>query len=140
LKAYCGQGFDSLRVHQMNKVYAVGVMQADLSDNSGNSPGQIIKASRLWFFFARFEDAEECVLQNQTDIFEYYYNVALIEEHYVYDPHDPEGATQKWNTPTQWWYEAIYPVVNTGKDDVGPQIRKMENPKIFEHIYCFWAG
>jgi hypothetical protein len=112
----------------MNKVYAVGVMT--LKDDVCNA----IKSQRLWHFFAHFEDAEKCVLENQTNIFEYTYNLALIEEHFVYDPNDSEPGNI---VAPQWWYQAIYP--NNGIDVV-PQIKKIEQPECFKQLCNFWAG
>ena len=120
----------------MYKVYAVGVMQVDLS-RADKFPSD--RKSRLWFFFANFEDAEKCVLENQSDIFEYYYNIALIEEHYVHDPNDPAppeiGVIAK-----QWWYEAQYPTDEKTGESLPLIISKIETPQIFRNIVNFWAG
>ena len=114
----------------MNKIYVVGVMtlKSDFS-NTIKSP------KRLWYFFVNFKDAEKCVLENQTNIFEYTYNLALIEEHYVYDPNDNSKPGDI--IAPQWWYQAIYP--NNGVD-VNPEIRKIEQPECFKQICNFWAG
>lgn len=119
----------------MYKVYAVGVMQIDLSETQKYPNGH---KTRLWYFFANFEDAEKCVLENQTDIFEYYYNVALIEEHYVHDPNDPAppsiGVLAK-----QWWYKAEY-VEDYEGTLTNIVISKIDKPQVFKNIVNFWAG
>jgi hypothetical protein len=123
----------------MQTIYVVGTMQLNLSDDSGDSPGGIIKHQRLWHFYARFEDAEKAVLENHSNIFEYYYNVALIEEHYIYDPTDKSETPFGWGMPNQWWYEAtFYPEPN---DRIrNPSVRKIEQPTFFKQICNFWAG
>jgi hypothetical protein len=124
----------------MNKVYAVGVMQVDLTDDPAKFP--IRKAERLWFFYANFEDAEKCVLENQTDIFEYYYNIALIEEHYVHDPKDPASPDADIVCAKQWWYLATYKEEDADELEVAsnPTITAIDQPKGFEHVVNFWAG
>lgn len=94
-----------------------------------------IKSQRLWHFFAHFEDAEKCVLENHTNIFEYTYNLALIEEHYVYDPNDP-SKNYNFIAP-QWWYQATYPNNSVNCD---PEIKKIDQPECFKQICNFWAG
>jgi hypothetical protein len=106
----------------MSKVYAVGVIYADLSDNTINT----IKDQRLWYIFADFASAEKCVLENQSDIFESSYNIALIEEVSLIDPSNPNN---KWEVPKQWWYKATY--------DINPIIE----PTLPLNVgVCFWVG
>jgi hypothetical protein len=124
---------------EMNRIYVLGTMDVNLPDNSGNSPGQIIKHQRLWYFFAHFKDAEECVLQNQSNIFEYYYNLALIEEHYVYDPTDKSETPINWGMTPQWWYQATFHPEPTDQLQ-NPTVRKIEQPACFKNICNFWAG
>ena len=114
-------------------------MQLNLSDDSGDSPSGVIKQRRLWGFFANFKDAEESVLKNHSDIFEYYYNVALIEEHYVYDSTEKSETPIAWDVPTQWWYEATYYPEPTNQLQ-NPSVRKIEQPTFFKHVCNFWAG
>ena len=50
----------------MPNVYAVGVIQADLSEN----PRRFIKDQRLWFLYSKFEDAEfysDTYIKNDPD-------------------------------------------------------------------------
>jgi len=122
----------------MNKVYTVGVMQVDLSDDPNKFP--IRKAERLWFFYTRFEDAEKCVLENQTDIFEYYYNIALIEEHYVRDPADPPLPGTDILCAKQWWYLATYKEDDELDSGPNPTVTAIDQPVGFKNIVNFWAG
>jgi len=112
----------------MNKVYAVGVLLLDLSVNAQ----RIIQSKRLWYLYSKFEDAEACVLENKSDIFEFYYNCALIEEVYVI-PVDPNDMAPM---PRQWWYAAEYSDLSND----GPIIFKTDVPKSFLSICSFWIG
>jgi len=112
----------------MKKVYALGVILADLSDN----PRSFMKDHRLWYIFGNFADAEKCVLENQSDIFEGYYNLALIEEISVINPLD---QSEMWGVPPQWWYLA-----DSSIDRYSPVISRIEPPKAAEHLACFWVG
>lgn len=122
----------------MNKVYVVGVMQVDLSNETFSAK----KAERLWHLFARFEDAQKCVLENHTDIFEYYYNIALIEEHYVYDPDDPPPPLHDIMCAKQWWYRAEYTTdyESNSMNPMNPVVKEAEQPKCFHGIVNFWVG
>jgi hypothetical protein len=116
----------------MNKVYALGVMQIDLSDSPNN---QTIKHSRLWALCDSFEYAEKCILENRGDIFEYYYNVALIEEIGLVS----ENADQKqllYSPPKQWWYRADY----GNNIERNPIVRSMDAPSAMHGICNFWVG
>jgi len=114
----------------MNKVYAVGVMRIDLTETY-----PLGKSQRLWHFFAHFEDAEKCVLENWGDMFENYYNVALIEEHFVYDPQDIADSLV---VGKQWWYQATYEEYERDADRI--YISKIEPPASLQGIINFWAG
>lgn len=111
-------------------------MQLDLSRND---KWPTDRSERLWFFYANFEDAERCVLENKGDIFEYYYNVALIEEHYVHDPNDRPPSNFNGLIARQWWYKVDYIQKEDGSlsDMV---ISKIDAPRIFKNIINFWAG
>ena len=123
---------------RMYKVYVVGVMQLDLTETK-RFPAE--RKTRLWHFFARFEDAEKCVLYNQNDIFESYYNIALIEEHYVYDPEDkPDVDFTSWLSAKQWWYKADHRLDEEGRYIGKVAVTKIEPPQIFRNIVNFWAG
>lgn len=111
----------------MSKIYAVGVMQLDF--DTGRTASK-----RLWYFYKNFEDAERGILENHSDIFEYYYNVALIEEHILIDGEGSDSDTfGNWQ---QWWYQATY--LETGDGDL--KIERIETPICFQQICCLWAG
>lgn len=123
----------------MKKVYAIGTMLIDLSEKSVNR----IKASRLWTLYHDFDEAEKVVMENAGDIFEYYYNVALIEEIGVIDKNDPPqpGEEHLWGPPRQWWYRAEYN--SSGEDgDRGrePYVNKMDVPENLKNVCYFWVG
>lgn len=67
------------------KIYTVYVISL-LDDGTDYSYGVSIKGipykhgDRTWGWFGDFERAEDVVLNNRTDIFEYLYNYACIEE------------------------------------------------------------
>src|SRR5437868_15463194 len=114
----------------MHKVYAVGVMQLDTSENAKRPK----KSERLWHLFANLEEAQECVLQNRGDLFEYYYNYALIEETYVIDKTDPPQEGEFAGLPREWWYHADYSI-NTPDERTGwsePVVTACEKPKCFD--------
>jgi hypothetical protein len=119
----------------MNKIYTLGTMQIDLDSNSSR-----INSRRLWYFFANFEDAEKWVLENGENIFEYYYNVALIEEYPVFNPKDIDDAF--FNLPQQWWYKCHFPLPPFPDNIEVPLliISKIETPPQFKNICNFWAG
>jgi hypothetical protein len=117
------------------KIYAVGVMTADLSEN----PRSFIKEQRLWYMFANFEDAEKCVLQNESDIFEYSYNLALIEEIYLIGSKTSDEEKEAgWTVPKQWWYYADYS--QGAESEPYPIVTKIDTPKTVENVCCFWCG
>jgi hypothetical protein len=111
----------------MKKVYAVGALKVDLSEN----PRNFIKDQRLWYLFDNFEQAEHCVLNNQSDIFECYYNLALIEEISVIG-----DSSEPWSIPKQWWYK-YEPSFESGTEDV---ITAIPPPSCAENVACFWVG
>jgi len=119
----------------MNIIYAVGVMQLD-SPDSKNYP---IKRTRLWHLFANFDEAEQCVLQNRGDIFERYYNFALIEETYVIDKNDPPLEGQFSGMPREWWYYADFANPKDG-DPNEPTVSLCEKPKSLDRTVYFWVG
>lgn len=106
-------------------VFAVGVIKANLSESSD----RFVLDSRLWYLFSSFEHAERCVLENETDIFENYYNLALIEEISILD------KKPIWQAPKQWWYRAQY------VDDYSTcSVEQIDAPQRAENVVCFWVG
>jgi hypothetical protein len=122
----------------MKKVYAIGTMLIDLSEKSANR----IKASRLWTLYHDFDEAEKVVMENSGDIFEYYYNVALIEEICVIDKKDPPqpGEEHLWGPPRQWWYHAEYTTEENGEQSREPTVSKMGVPENLKNVCYFWVG
>lgn len=116
------------------KIYSVGVIKADTSENARS----FIKDQRLWYLYSKFEDAEKCVLENHSDIFEYYYNYAVIEETYVHDYTNPPEAVDTYYLPKQHWYFADFS--SEGNRSPYPLITKVETPKCMENICCIWVG
>jgi hypothetical protein len=58
----------------------------------------IDNACRPWGFYFKFSDAEEVVLENQSDIFEFKYDLAVIEEY-----------SEGWFfLPKETWYKANF--------------------------------
>jgi hypothetical protein len=104
------------------KVYALGVFQIDFELQSP------IKSARLWNLYKRFSNAEKSILSNSGDLFEFYYNYALIEEITVIP------SREKYTLPEQWWYHVDY----SSADNV--IISKIDVPKQFENTFCWWVG
>lgn len=119
----------------MNKVYAVGVLQIDESPNAK----EIIRDDRLWHLFAKLEDAQKCVLENQGDIFECMYNYALIEETCLINSDDPPKEGEFLGLPREWWYHADHSKA-CEENDFAPEITACEKPKPLERTVYFWIG
>lgn len=119
----------------MKKVYALGVMQIDTSPNANRT----IKSDHLAGLYAHFEEAERAVLENRGDMFEYYYNYALIEETYVIDPIDPPKEGEHLDTPREWWYFADHSK-SSEDNDFNPEISACQKPKCLENLVYFWIG
>ena len=121
------------------KVYALGVMRLEYDLNSqDDDPNFITTDERLWALFSSFEEAEKAMLENRGDLFEYHYNVGLIEEVFTLDSKDPNAT--RFNEK-RWWYHAQFtpnPEAPFGKD--GPLITKMDCPIHFERTVNFWVG
>lgn len=129
-KQHLGQGFDSPHLHQMShKIYALGTLKIQEVSKDDYS----IKGDHLCTLYAKFEDAEKAILENKGDIFENYYNYALIEETWVID-HSVPTDTKDWFPPKEWWYKATW-------DDEGEiKIEKCEKPESLDRIVYFWTG
>lgn len=117
----------------MTYVYAVGVMQLDTSDKNKYAK----KDERLWHLFAKLEEAQECVLQNRGDLFEYYYNYALIEEIYVIDKTETPKEGESYGFPREWWYFADFSQMDEEKN---PKITEVPKPECFDRTVYFWVG
>ncbi len=79
---------------------------------------------RTWGWYEKFEDAENVVVNNLTDIFERgYYDLAVIEEM-------PEGILTF--AENEFWYRAIYQPEATE-----PKVEKILKPFIFEKMLNF---
>lgn len=86
-----------------------------------------IKDDRTWGWFNSFKKAEDIVLKNQTDIFEYYYNYAVIEK-------VPEGVLQT-NEQIQWY--AVAYNKNYANEVI---VTKIDCPDMFKNIFNFSIG
>ncbi len=123
------------------KVYALGVMQIEYKH--WDKPEEVadfrIKTDRLWSLYSNFEDAEEAVLNNYGDLFEYSYNMALIEEIHVIDKNTHhlqyEGGEQRW-----WYWAQFTPDPLAPFGMTGPIVSKIECPQFFERTVNFWVG
>jgi hypothetical protein len=112
----------------LSVIYAVGTLKADLTPGAKN----FIIDQRLWFLSSSFELAQKSVLENEGDIFESYYNLALIEEVSV------QGVTSlPFIVSPQWWYKASFDVV-TPLDPIS--IVSIPKPQCVENVYSFWVG
>ena len=123
------------------KVYALGVMRIEYDHefSKDDEPVFMKKEDRLWFLYSNFEDAEKAMLSNWSDLFEYTYNVGLIEEVYVMGKDTRNTAFD--GREQRWWYLAQYEEDSSapfGKR--GPFISKIECPHFFKNTYGFWVG
>lgn len=118
----------------MNKVYAVGCMQIDTAENAVKD----LKSQRLWGLFASLEAAQQYVIENRGDIFERYYNYALIEELHLWDTPSDDG--EHHYVPKEWWFHATFPNANDQDDWNHAEVTPCDKPKCLDRIVCFWAG
>ena len=104
----------------MNKIYTIYVVALDddgtrMKTRVGKKGNVYELGDRVWGWFDKFEDAEKIVLNNETDIFEYYYNYACIEE-------VPMGVITVAKV-IQWYksgFDSDSGVVSVGKVDPPP--------------------
>lgn len=82
-----------------------------------------ILSSRTWSWHTNFEDAERCVLNNITDIAEFEYTYAVIEEVY-------EGYCWGMKIPKEWWFKWE----GTWEDGGYKPDKK---PEDYGHVVCF---
>lgn len=117
-------------------IYAVGVLDINEKYDANKVGSKRIKDQRLWYVVSSFEEAERIVLQNEGDIFEYYYNHAIIEEIFVVG--SIPNKYDAWSIPKQWWYKASY----SNNEDVAPNpvVTRIDPPDWAEHICNFWVG
>lgn len=101
----------------MRKIYAVGVVK-----EIPNKTEDFLQI-RL---FSKFENAEKSIMKNEGDLFEYYYDYAIIEESFICD----EGE-DSYNTPNTWWYKMDY------KNNI---VSSCDKPSKFENIVCFLSS
>lgn len=113
------------------KIYAMGVLQ--MRDGS-------CKNDRLWALYKTFEDAERAVLTNEGDIFECYYNYAMIEEYELITPkNQSEYIGPRYNSfQKQWWYATKYLNENI-ETEYYPLVEKCESPFLPNTIHT-WIG
>lgn len=112
----------------MNKIYVIWVVQ--LNEEGLNINRHTIQ--RTWGWFSKFEDAEDIVLNNKGDIFEFYYNYACIEEveEGLYTSHKVIG-----------WYQANY--IDSDKNVFKMElenVEKVEAPKYANGMANFSMG
>lgn len=111
----------------MIKAYAVGVMCVEYEKP------WVKQGSRLLSLYAKLEDAEKAIVHNHGDMFEHYYNYALIEEYYLINPLIPGPS---FYNGEQWWYYADY---SQGDRD-HPHITKTDVPIWAKNTCNFWIG
>ena len=86
-------------------------------------------STRVWYLCSDFETAEKIVLNNESDIFEYYYDYdyAIIEEIEVV----VKGKACINKEPKQWWYKAEY-------KDGNVSVEKCLVPDRYKNV-CNWS-
>lgn len=113
------------------KIYAMGVLQM----RNGSC-----KNERLWALYKTFEDAQRAVLSNEGDIFECYYNYAMIEEiELIESKSSNEYIGPQYNSfQKQWWYTTKYLEDNI-PFEYYCLVEKIESPFPSNTIYT-WVG
>lgn len=114
-------------------------VEYDHRTKEGDQPSFFSKEDRLWCLYSTFEQAEEAMLNNHGDLFEFSYNLGLIEEVYVIGSGDDASLT--YQGEKRWWYHAEYAKNDQapfGMD--GPVIKKIDCPQFFENTCNFWVG
>ena len=112
------------------KVYALGVLKIQEINKEDYS----IKSDHLCSLYARFEDAEKAVLESKGDMFENYYNYALIEETWVIDHSVPFDKNENWFPPKEFWYKATFDEENE------IHVEKCDKPDSLDRVVYFWTG
>lgn len=113
----------------MDKIYTIYVIALDKDGTEKTTrvgkKGNVYElGDRVWGWLDKFEDAEKIVLNNLTDIFEYYYNYACIEE-------VSKGVIAM--TEVIQWYKASF-----DKDTVS--VEKVDPPPFAKNIVNFTMG
>lgn len=119
----------------MDKIYTIYVVSL-VEDGTDYKYGTSVKGNkyklgdRVWGWCKTFQEAEDIVINNLTDIFEYMYNFACIEE-------VPEGVLPR--AVVKQWYKAKFDV---SKIETGPypEVTKCDTPEIFKHGINFSMG
>lgn len=113
----------------MESVFVMGVLKGFSPENNNKN-----NSSRAWGIYKHFKDAEEAILNNYTDIFEHFYNYAVIEEIPVID-----FSNTKQNyfyTINEWWYEATY----DPNDYEKIEIKKIQKPEHLKQFVAWFIG
>lgn len=114
----------------MSVVYALGALKINFNSLKN------VQSHRLWALYSDFDIAEKAVLENRGDLFEDYYNYALIEEVCVLPKKD------EWFDfpPKQWWYKVEYNINAESDTESKPSVFKIDVPKEFENVCYWWVG
>src|SRR5688572_30134097 len=113
----------------MDKIYVVYVVALN-DEGTDRAYGTSVNGNkyklgdRTWGWFPTFEEAEEAILNNHTDIFECLYNYACVEE-------VPCGILTI--NEIKQWYKAIF---DTSKEPY-PQVKKSDPPPWAQHFFNF---
>src|SRR4051812_3822448 len=112
----------------MKSIYTVFVVclndeGTDYQYSTSVKGNKIKLGSRTWGWYEKFEDAEEVILKNLTDIFEYSYNYACIEE-------VPEGILTI--AKVVQWYKADFNVTQIDSQPY-PEVSKCDPPPYANH-------
>ncbi len=86
---------------------------------------------RTWGWFPTFEQAETCVMENHTDIYEDgYYNTVVLEE-------------MAWGplalAKTEHWY-SVTALLDKDRRVSGYDVKKIEKPEALAGSVCFGMG
>lgn len=90
------------------------------------------RASRVWGYETSFEEAERKVLENYSDLFEFYFEYAVIERVEVGIP-----AWGDEETRIQGWYKAEYPGDGAEKKTL---VQRCKCPEGYENSEGFSMG
>ncbi len=85
------------------------------------------RVKRCWGWFRNRSDAVACVKTNDGDIFEEFYQYAVIEEM-------TEGSMA--DLLREWWYRAYFDT----EDAFRPRVVRIKKPKALEYTILFSMG
>jgi len=108
----------------MKIIYAVGVVK--LKEKWSNRDN-----CSMAFLFSNFKNAEDAILNNTFDLFERYYDYAIIEKQYILD----EGSDEKSDINRCLWYKPEW-----NDDGEVISVSQVETPENYKNLVNLLGG